>query len=131
MALGSVALEITLHQILEVPYASNVTTLDGFGNLGPNFTMTASATILAYVNGLNANTTTELTTLLTDWSAISTTPAKMEAGAVGSLSGLSFDYSQKRAHIAERIKTIVPFYRYHEILAKQNQAGSSSVEVIH
>jgi len=131
MALASTALEITLHQVLEVPYTSNVTTLDGFGNLGPNFTMNASAAILAYVNALNANTTTELSTLLTDWAAISTSPAKMEAGSVGSISGLTYDYAAKRAHIAERIKIIVPFFRHHEILAKQNQSGSCSVEVLH
>ena len=122
---------ITLFQVLDCPYATQFTTIDGMGATGHTATITSSTAgqaytqITTFVGALAANVEAELVTLLTAWSGMSTNSVKIEQGTVGSIGGVWFNYDQKRKTIEDRIKIIVPFYRQHEVLARYNEQRTS------
>ena len=127
---------ITLFQILDTPYATEFTTLDGMGATGHTATITsatagqAKTMITTYLATLASDVEDELQTLLATWSGISTNTVKIEQGNVGSVGGVWFNYDQKRKSIEDRVKIIVPFYRQHEVVARYNQTNSMNVTVI-
>ncbi|HEY3322077.1 MAG TPA: hypothetical protein VGP72_16540 [Planctomycetota bacterium] len=129
---------ITLFTVLEVPYASTYNIVDAMATLAAAVEMgraamtSAKAQIEQYVdNDLDAGALAELITLLDDWKAASTKTSELAQGAVGDISGISFNWGTKRQTIADRIKIIVPFYRLHEVLAKQAaSAGASYIQMI-
>jgi len=130
--------EVSLFQILEVPYYTGYYQTDGMGavvastNIPSSNAASAKTTILAFVtaNIVGQSVEAELKTLLDDWATVGTTPAKMEGGSVGSITGLTYDYDKKRDHIERRVKFLVPFYKYHEVAAKQS-GGGAGFEVLH
>lgn len=134
----SAARDIALFQILDVPYFTGHYTLDGMGTLS-NLQDTSGATanqaktvILAYVLANIEGTAPLLLILTTDldrWITIGSTTVRMETGNVGTLGSVTLDYRDERALIADRVRIMVPFYKFHEVLARQKAAGGSGMNV--
>ena len=122
------AQQISLFQILDVPYGTSYNTLDGMGSLTAQTdiniaTAQAYTVILAAVAALESDVETVLTALITEWDAIGLNSGRIESGGVGDLAGASFDWDRKRQLIRERVQVILPFYRWHEVLARRSATG--------
>lgn len=138
MALSD-ARNVALFQILDVPYFAGFYTLDGMGALSSLNDLSgasqgqAKSTILAYVLANIEGTAGLLTVLNTDldrWIAIGSQVVRIEQGAAGNINGVTYDFRDERALIAERVRIMVPFYKYHEVLARQqNNRASLDISV--
>lgn len=124
--------KIALFQALEVPFATSYNTVSEIGSLsaatsvaaaGQSAAQTAITTWLDTLSSTNGET--QLITLLNRWIAIGTKVASISTGSIGEMQGLSMDYRDERSLIAGWIKIIVPFYKFHEVLAKQMGGGNS------
>lgn len=127
----TIAQKIALFDILDIPHYPGFFTVDGMGTLSKqtNISATASAAyteLNTYLDSLDAtNGETELMVLITRWIAIGTQVAKMESGSVGdSLTSVTMDYDRERYWIKDKVKKIVPFYPWGEVLARQSSGGS-------
>lgn len=124
---------IALFQILDVPYFAGHYTVDGMGGLTSLSDLSgatqgqAKTTILDFLTN-NIETSAQLTTVLTidldRWLSIGSQVARIENGAVGSLQGVTYDFRHERTLIAERVRIIVPFYKYHEVIARKIGNGN-------
>ena len=121
----TVAQKISIFQILDVPYSTSYNTLDGMGSLSAQTDMSGASqsaaytAIVAYLATLDSSTETVLAALITEWDAIGSNSIKIENGSLGSLTGVFFNYDTKKANIEARVKSIVPFYKYHEVLERK------------
>lgn len=129
--------KLSLFEILDVPWNNSGTagynTMDGMGALSSQDAISgatqgvAQTQILTYLDSLNTNqpaVETVLIARITRWEAIGTTTAKIENGNVDDISGVSYDYDKERQILEERVKKIVPFYKWHEVLARKNATSS-------
>ena len=140
------AQRIALFQILEVPLSSSYYTTDGMGSLSVQFTTPGATTGQANANidsfltnidnatngnppGLGAGTSAILAVDLDRWNTLGSSVTKIESGGIGDINGASDDPKDERALIKERVKYIVPFYRWHEVLEKRNASGGNSIAV--
>lgn len=117
-------------EALEVPDATGYYVLQGLGTLaGAVSESTSSAGAVALIDAtlaaiaLNAGKEALLVALCTEWIACSSSTMVIDGG-IGNLSGAKLDPEKKRARIASRIKLMVPYFRYHEVLAKQAETDS-------
>lgn len=126
----NIAQKIALFEILEIPYYSGFFTTDGMAALAKQTSLSGTATsaytqLNTFLDSLTSlNGETELIAYITRWIAIGTKTSKMDAGNVGNLTGLTFDYDHERKLIRDRVKYIVPFYPWAEVLARQTTGGS-------
>lgn len=126
----TIAQKIALYQILETPYATSFYTQDGMGTLAAQTTVSAATISSAYTQ-INTHLDTltslngeaELIVLINRWITIGTTVAGIDGGSIGGASGLTMSYDRERAIIKERVQLIVPFFRWHEVLARKQEAG--------
>jgi hypothetical protein len=125
----SSAEEISLFEILEIPYANSYTMVEGVGTISVTFLMTAKTTVQAWIAALDAASITRLQSNISRWDTIGTTPLRMDGGSVGAISGLTLDYDGERKKIKDRVLNIVPFFRYHEVLAKSESGGGFNVRI--
>lgn len=124
MALSSVAQEIRLFQILEVPYATKAFTVVGDALLAEQHDVTGSAIavytlVMAHINAMVAGAVTELETLLTAWGTLGTDVVSIDGGSIGNLQGVSDSAAAEREEIRKQALVLVPFYRYHEELSRR------------
>lgn len=130
---------LALFEILETPYYGGYFTLDGMGTLSAS-TEIASATqaqakteIVDFV-ATNIETDTTVTTgalavmnvLLDRWITIGTQTGRIEAGGIGSISGVTANYTEERELIKAKIKNQIPFFRHHEVLARRMGAANAN-----
>lgn len=126
---------ITLFQILDTPYATEFTTLDGMGATGHTATITSSTAgqaktmITTYLATLASDVEDELQTLLARWTAVRSNSIRIENGSLGSLTGIFYNSDSKRALIEEQVKRIVPFYKQHEVVARYAQTSPQNITV--
>jgi hypothetical protein len=134
--------KITLFYALQVPYSVGYTTIDAMGTLGAQVlisepTQLAAKTLINdYLNSLGAADQTEfdaLEVVLKD-QLDQLTPLMSNAGQVAptggsSTTGVTFTWQEKKQAIIDQIKTIVPFYKYHEVLARR-QGESVSIPMV-
>ena len=118
---------VACFQILDVPLNTtvNVVSLGGalssstdFSAAGQSAAKTAIDTSLA---ALSADRETVLKTELNRWIALGSRVVRIEGGGVGGISGASVDPEDERAKIRQRVLIILPYYKLHEIIAKQMQ----------
>ena len=127
----SIAQDIALFEALEVPYLTSFYTLDEIGSLTAQTTIGGTAaqaftSIQTHLDTLSSsNGETQLIAMLDRWIAIGTKVANIDGGAVGGLQGVSMSYDDERNLLRERIKIIVPYYKFHEVLEKRASMGSS------
>jgi hypothetical protein len=128
---------IHLFAILEVPYSStDYHIIDSMGTLAADVSMSAGgqtnakSKIEQYLTTLSNDAMTELFSLVDKWATISLYAGNLggnsSAGGVGDINGLNFDWKDKRKLISDLVKNIVPFYRYHEVLARKAANVNSS-----
>jgi len=131
--------QIALFEALDVPYATQFNTLDGMGALSSQTDISnstsgqAKTAILAFVASLEnmPSVVTVLNTYLDRWTTISTKVTAIN-GSIGEVSGVTYDYENERTLLAKRIQLLVPFYKWHEVLARQagESKNKSTIEVI-
>lgn len=90
----------------------------------------AKSTITTYLGTLTSDDETKITALVTEWDSISLNSGQIDAGGVTDVQGLSFSWDAKRKLIKERMQIYVPFFRYHEVLARENKSGGMFIPVV-
>lgn len=132
--------QITLYQVLGVPFSSSVGKLQDRENLLTlmyNPTNSQHLTTLRIQDRLtelesDADTLADLADCLDQWYAMQGDSTQMDGGGVGATTGVSFDLTAERNMLRERIITIVPFtksYMAEEIGRMQRQ--NLNISVIH
>ena len=117
--------KLDLFHCEEIPYSTSYAAVDG---MGAAYVQTANQPILsaaknaviAYVDSMEAIAITDLKTLLDKYNLIRDVDFSMSGGSVGNIQGVSFSAEGSRLAIKRRVQELVPYYKYHEILAKQN-----------
>ena len=129
MALSD-AEKMSLFEILEVPYATEYHTADGMGTLSAQTDVSgasqgsAKTAIESYLtDDLSSAAETRLQTYIARWDTLSTKHVRMNGGAVGQIGGVERDPEDEREEIRKRVKLLVPFYKFHEVLAKRRGGG--------
>ena len=130
------AQKLSLFEILDVPFATGHYTTSGMGTLSAQTSISsasqaqAKTEILSYLDGLEGlEQETRLGTYITRWDALSTKQVRMTGGAVGQINGIDRDPEDERETIRQRVKLLVPFYKRHEVIARE--AGSrTSINMI-
>jgi len=131
----STAETITLFQVLDTPYATEFTTLDGMGATGHTATISgatagqAKTMITTYLATLASDVEDELQTLLASWTTVKSNAVRIENGSLGSLTGIWYNSDNKRTLIEDRIKIIVPYYKQAEVLARYAQTSPQMMTV--
>lgn len=117
-------------EALEVPDATGYYVLQGIGTLAGSVSeSTSAAGAVALIDAtlaaiaLNAGKEALLVALCNEWIDCSLSTLVINGG-IGNLSGAQLDPAKKRALIAERIKMQVPYFRYHEVMAKQAETDN-------
>lgn len=122
---------VALFEILDVPLDTSVNIVSGMGTLTASEDFSAAGqsaaktAIDAYIAAMSSGRGTVLIERLDRWIEIGTQTGRIEGGGTGNLSGVTIDYAEERALIAGKVRYIVPFYRWHEKLARE--AGPTSV----
>ena len=110
--------EITLYQVLGVPYGLTVTKIQDEDNM-LGLTKTAQtynachSKIQASLASLASDLETELVDALDQWYEMLGDSTRMEGGTVGGTNGVSFDLTAERNMLRERILVIIPYSREH------------------
>lgn len=123
-----------LFQILDVPMFTTYKTISGVGSLSVTTDLAAvgaTAAKTAIETHLTALATDsaledELQALIAEWVATGLNVTEVTSGGIADISGVSFSSDRKRELIRERVKLIVPFFRAHEIAAKEAAAAASA-----
>lgn len=121
--------EFALYQILEMPWQPTVNQLIDKDNLvAMQITIgndagirQAKASLTAYLaTYITGAAETALLALLNRWISIGTKTVHIDAGSVGNLGGVTFDYAAERSEIQRQVRVIIPFYRKHESIERDN-----------
>lgn len=120
---------LDLFHCLEFPYSTSYAAVDGMGaayvqTANQPILSAAKDAVLAFVASMEAIALTDLGLLLDEYNAVRTIDFEQVGGAIGVFSGLNTSASRYRANIKARVQELVPYLRYHEILAKQNGTDS-------
>jgi len=132
----TIAQKIALFEVLEVPYNEGYYSMNGMGTLSSDSDVSGTASnakteIETYLDTLDSDSgETELTAYINRWIAIGTKTPKIEGGSVGDVNGITFDYDHERSVIERRIRTIVPFYKHHEVTRLNRGNDSINIQVI-
>lgn len=123
------AQQIALHQILEVPWTTNVDHLLGDDNTiartyDVDGSMRAKQKIAARLAALDSEAEAVLVDDLDRWIALGTDAYLIDAGSVGATAGLTTSPAAEREEIARRVRILVPMYRIHESAAHDDPGGS-------
>lgn len=126
-----------LFQVLDVPIFTSYYSLSGVGSLGVSTDVAAAgataakAAIEAHLIELATDSLLEdeLQLLLAEWVSTGLNTTELSAGSVADIGGISFSSDRKRDLIRDRVKLIVPFFRAHEIAAK-NAANRAANNII-
>ena len=123
MATLSTVQEITLFQILEVPWQPVVLKPAGNDNLffeksdATSSTRQARAAIIDYLSTYvypNADALNMLVGYLNRWRTMATDTVTVQGGSVGSgVTGVTSDPERERLEIQRQVKGLVPFFRAH------------------
>lgn len=120
-----------IYEILETPYSTSFYTLDGMGEIGALTDISNGSTGQAYTQintwlaAMDATSITVVQALILEWIPVRFATTSLVQGSVGanSVTGANYDPGQKRHQIQSIMQTYVPFFKFHEVLARR--AGSS------
>ena len=115
-----------LFEVLEIPYAGasgEVFQLTQVGDaaatgITPDSIAMSKAWTLVYnwVSGMAESGQDRLTGLLTSWRALGNDMSSIDGGNVGDISSFTYSSEATRDRIEKRVRTIVPFWRNHEVI---------------
>ena len=128
------AQQIALFQILEVPYDSTVYKLIDDNNMMTESLIVATASRRSFdliqqrLTTIASDTDLEavLSGLLDRWIELGTKTTTVVDGRVGGVDGIDYDPNRERLEIRAQVIVIVPFYRHHESMERDN-AGINSI----
>lgn len=127
---------VALFQILDVPLSTSRNTVDNTGMLvssqdlsSPSQTAAKTAIDTA-VLALTADRETTLKVDLNRWLEMGSSSGKIVGGGIGGLSGFQYDYDEERRNIRSRVLIMLPYYKHHEALERQNGDNGFSIRVI-
>ena len=129
MATLTDAQTVALFQVLDVPLNTTLNTVSGLGSLTSSTDFSGAGSSAAYtsintaVTALAAARGVTLAVDLDRWIELGSSVVRLEGGGVGSIQGATMDPDRERALIRSRVLIILPYYRFHEVLARMNQAG--------
>lgn len=133
MATNLTAAQIrSLFEVIEVPFATSYYTVDGIGSIGAQTDVSGGATgqaktqILAFLDTRTTDDETAIIALLIEYALVRLDVASITQGSVSeNVNSASYSPDVKRARIKELMQIYVPFFRWHEVLAKQNATSMS------
>jgi len=122
-------------QILEMPFSTSFNTVEPIGTLSAqttinNVTGQAKTQVETFLAAMDVDDEVELKIYLDRWEIIKLRTARIDAGAVGDVQGISRDPNEERALIAKYVKVMVPFFKQHEVLEKRHAAGGITIPLI-
>lgn len=136
---------LDLFFVLEVPFSNSYNALSPMGTLKRGYDVaqaaqtSAKTAIIAWLDDMAANDVTngktngdgvqdELKSVLCQYAQVKFSIGSVQNGGVAGSNGMNYSFAEKRNQLGEYIKTLVPFYKNHEIKAKQleDQGGRSS-----
>jgi hypothetical protein len=129
------AQKISLFHILGIPYASSYTVHDGMGtdatNLGAFETYSTIKTeVDTFLDSISSDIETAIKALITPWDSISLQSARMDAGGVSGISGVTIDYDRQRALIQERMENLVPYIARWRAAVRQSASGPNTTSLV-
>jgi RNA-binding protein YhbY len=89
----------------------------------------AKQAIETYVAGLTGAVGDELKTALDQYDLIKFDVTSLDNGAVSDISNVTYTAEDKREAIAKYVRVIVPFFKHHEVIARQ-QGNNSTVTLM-
>jgi len=127
----------SIFECLETPYASQYATLDGLGMIGATTTVNSGSTgqaqsqILAYLAAMDATSIARVQALVVKWDAVSDASARVNNGGVGdgAVTGVTWDAREQKHVIQGLMQTYVPFFKYHEVLARRASGAVVSLTI--
>lgn len=116
-----------IFECLETPYSTSYTTMDGMGAIGAltdisnGSTGQAKTQILAWLAAMDATSITQTQALVVQWNLVRLSIARVDDGGVGenAVTGVTYDSREKRHQIQTLMQTYVPFFKFHEVLARR------------
>lgn len=117
----------SIFEILEVPYSTGYTVTDGMGAIGAlteisnNSTGQAKTYLLEYLAAMDATSIAKVQALVVQWDSVRLQIARVDDGSVGenAVTGVTYSAADKQQRIKELTQVYVPFFRFHEVLAKR------------
>ena len=111
--------QITLYQLLGVPFSEKVGRIIDVDNMLVQMYQPAALDHLAHLKiqerlaelAGDADTLADLVTCLDRWYCLFGDSTRMESGGIGTTTGVSFDLTEERRQLRERVLAIVPFSR--------------------
>ena len=132
MATITDAQTVALFQILDVPLNTTLNTVSGLGSLTSSTDFSGAGSSAAFtsintaVTALSAARGVTLAVDLDRWTELGSSVVRLEGGGVGSIQGASMDPNEERKLIRSRVLIILPYYRFHETLARMEQADQGA-----
>lgn len=126
--------KLTAFDILDVPYATSYAAVTGMGEAyvqvaNQPILSAAKNAILSFLDSISGTgTETDCKKIINDWQASRWNVGTITNGGPTDMNGLSYSWEARRNIQREEFKRRVPYYKYHEILARQQGecAGSSA-----
>lgn len=127
--------KISLFEIIDTPYTGNVDRMYGEYGLSALTTVVSDdgkvqLKILSRLTELTSAEETVLITYIDRWQAIGTQTWTMDAGAVGTTSGINMSPDVELSRIRDRVKNLIPVRHYWENVQKSAaESGSAGISV--
>lgn len=132
MAAITDAQTMAVFEILEVPQASGFTTNDEMGAISADTQYTPTATASAYIAltaaiaALVDPQLARVEEIADKWNnTVRLKLGRINDGQVGTLSNATADYDGLRSECRALLQIYLPFYKYHEVLAKRSGVSST------
>lgn len=127
--------KVALFQILEVPYSTTLYTLANMGMLTHSTSFSAAGqsaaktAIEATITEVEANATlaTDVLVDLDRWNTIRTSRVSITDGGADGIPGVRTDPEDELKAIRERIRVTFPYYKAHEVFAKELAAAGGPI----
>lgn len=126
----------TIFRMLDTPYSLGYNVVDGMGTLSASCDVAASSQgaaktqILAAITALDGYTATVVSDLVSQYDNIKTKVGSIQGG-IGDLQGVTYSFDDKRRLLSQNLQTYLPYYKQHEVLARQmGNSGGININVI-
>jgi hypothetical protein len=121
--------KVSLKVILELPQGGTIYEVSPTGQQVITWSPdgTIETKLDAALAALSAEQLTALSALIAAWDALGTNALAIRGGAIGGISGISYDPADKRREIKRQVASILPFVRGPE---EYRRPRSCSVEVV-
>lgn len=128
---------VSLFECLDIPEADGFYASDGMGSISSvsifPYVINARAVVISYLSGIGGTAKeTRLKDRLEEWDDISSNVGEMKDGGAGNASGLNYSFKAKQERIRQLVMILVPFYQYHDVLARRaaNSNNTMSIPIV-